>query len=168
MDELNSKNRIDIRRYHNQLKVTSNGVLILGVWSVLKTFLTSITGTDQLGIPRANTTADLIFTVIGYGIVLLIDFRLRMIVWRGARKEAYGRDTNNKYIFVTVLLILVSGFSFVAICYYMIKTHEHISTHLASILIESASFVIMCELLYSALKIRKIRSNLSVRKEEAA
>lgn len=167
MDGLNSENRIEIRRHHNQLKVTSNGVLILGAWSLMKAFLTSFTDTAQTAIPRPQTAVEIIIVVIMYIIFLAIDLRLRLIVWRGARKEAYGRDTNNRYIVMTVILLLVSAVSLASMGYSLIKTHDSIPTQIASILIEIASFAILIELLYSSHKIRRIRSEISIQKEEA-
>ncbi|MBP3895475.1 MAG: hypothetical protein J6D07_03325 [Mogibacterium sp.] len=168
MEDLNSKNRIEIRRHHNQLKVTSNGVMILGVWSILKAFLTTFMGTNQLDIPGAGSRYGMLVSVIAYLIFLAFDLRLRLVIWRGARKEAYGRDTNNRYIVLTIILLMVSAASLTYMLYSLFVSHDQIPTHLASILIESASFVIMCELLYSGFRIRRIRSVLDVHREEAA
>ena len=161
MEDLNSKKRIAIRRYHNQLKVTSNGVLILGLWSIFKVFLTTMTGRGQSGLNGLSSTGEVIAFFVMFFILLGIDIRFRLSIWRGARKEAYGRNANNIYLVLTILLIILSGCSIVLLLYAFFRYENKPSETFVALLLEVTSFVIMCELVYAGFKIRKIRSESS-------
>lgn len=160
MDEINSPKRIEIRRHHNQLKVTSNGVLILGIWSVFRVFMFSLSGNSSESQLFDSPVANIIASIFVYGIVLAIDLRFRLVIWRGARREAYGRNTNNRYLVFTVILLILSLMSLCTFVYSLGNLKTDIYNSLASVLVEITSFVIMCELLHSGLKLRKIRSEL--------
>ena len=167
MDELNSKNRIAIRRHHNQLKITSNGIMILGVWSIFKAFMLAISdNTTNTAASFKNTQGGIWALAIGFFIVLLIDFRLRLVIWRGARKEAYGRDTNNRYLVLTIFLIILSVLSIGTLFYALIKGTDDRRTTFASILVEVTSLAIMIELVSSGFKLRKIRSEIENENKE--
>ena len=164
MDELNSPKRIEIRRHHNQLKVTSNGIMILGVWSILKTFLLMVSGVSVSsdGTPFDASLFNIIALSVMFLILLAIDLRLRLVIWRGARREAYGRNTNNRYLVLTIILIVISVISLCSLCYSLVTDSEDRVNRLASILVESTSLAIMCELVYSGFSLRKIRKEIEL------
>lgn len=149
MEELNSARRIEIRHLHNRLKDTSNGIVILGIWTTLKSFLLS--DSDQ-------GTAAIAATAVVFLIVLLIDFRFRLVIWRGARKEAYGRDTNNRYLVFSFILIFFSVVSILMFIYQLVTDRMDADTGFASFLIEITSLCILCELVHSGIKLRRIRA----------
>lgn len=163
MTDINSEKRIAIRKYHNQLKVTSNGVIILGLWSILKTFLMMVSDYDVEGLEDfERTTFNVVALCIIFAIVLAIDFRFRLVIWRGARVEAYGRKKNNRYLVLAFFLILVSAFSMVSIVVGFINGDEKdFSLTLTSLIVETTSFVILCELVYSGIKMRRIRAEIA-------
>lgn len=167
MEDLNSKNRIEIRRHHNQLKITSNGVMILGAWSILKSFLMILSGNDPESAELLSSVFITIVTGIVFLILVAIDLKIRLVIWRGARDEAYGRRIKNRYIGMTIFLLFVSGLTLAALVISLFKGSEDKTTSLASLLVELTSFVIMCELLNSSFKIRKIRSELGKSEEGA-
>ena len=162
MDELNSEKRIAIRRHHNQLKVTSDGVVILGLWSIFKSFMMAISDTDT---GSSEAYSDMPGGVIGLAVLfivfLLIDFRFRLTIWRGARKEAYGRGANNRYLVFTVFLIILSITSVCLLTYNIITGRQDRYTSFASLMVETASLAIMIELVSSGLKLRKIRREIA-------
>lgn len=163
MTDINSENRISIRKYHNQLKVTSNGVIILGLWSIFKTFLMTVSGYEVEGLENfERTTINVVFLCIFYAILLAIDFRIRLVIWRGAREEAYGRKKNNRYLVLAFILILLSVFSiFSIIRAFITKQEDDLSLTFTSFLVEITSFVILCELVYSGFKMRRIRAEIA-------
>ena len=169
MNELNSEKRIEIRRHHNQLKITSNGIMILGLWSIFKTFMLAISDNPS-GIADTfkNTKGGIWVLAVAFFIVLLIDFRFRLIIWRGARKEAYGRDTNNRYLVLTIFLIILSIASIGSLIYTFIKGADDRMTTFASILVEVTSLAIMIELVSSGFKLRKIRSEIANENKEVS
>lgn len=162
VDELNSERRIEKRHLHNRLKDTSNGIMILGIWSTFKTFMLSGFNNDLSASGMSSEQYGTIGMIIVFLIVLLIDFRFRLVIWRGARKEAYGRDTNNRYFVFAFILIIFSGMSMAVFVYSLLTGSIDDSMGLASFLIEITSFGILCELVHSGLKLRKIRSEEEV------
>ena len=163
MTDINSEKRISIRKYHNQLKVTSNGGIILGLWSIFKTFLMTVSGYEVEGLENfERTTINVVFLCIFYAILLAIDFRIRLVIWRGAREEAYGRKKNNRYLVLAIILIFLSVLSMVSIIWaFITKQEDDLSLTFTSFLVEITSFVILCELVYSGFKLRRIRADIA-------
>lgn len=163
MEARNDEVRIEIRKCVNLLRVTSDGVLIFGVWSLIKGVMLvltdpqtgSIDGTQSSGSPLLSTASALAGVVLFW----LIEMYFRLKVRRGARREADGDGKRkNFYLFVAMIMMTISVASMALTVFLLIKGYAGPGNTAASLMLEITSFVISFNLVRSAFRIRKLRT----------
>ena len=166
--------KMRLRRDENTLTVVGSGVILFGVWTVVKMVLQEINrfpefmaelGADELGFEETGL-ADLgldpnllamavAFTVVI--IVYLMDLGLRVFVGLSARAEGRGRPQGRLYLILAGLLLVLSGLSFVLYVITYFSHSEYVVDADAAILVELTSFITLLQMIISAVRVRRAR-----------
>ena len=148
---------IKMRRYQNLLTVSGLGVIIFGLWTVLKTILLLFMQEDMLDdLPDGLFYRVLFFTLIGG--VLLIDFLIRLFVGLSARAEGFGKKKGYGYIVVAILIAIASLASLVLI--FFDTADRSILELIVSLIVEATSMIATVELLVAAFTVKKLKKEL--------
>ena len=148
---------IKMRRYQNLLVVSGLGVIIFGLWSVLKTILLFFLNEEELD----DYPNDPFFRVILFALVaaaLLIEFLIRLFVGLSARAEGFGKKKGYAYIVIAVLLALASLESLVLI--FIEADYETITELVVSVIVEATSLIVTIELMVAAFTVKKLKKEL--------
>lgn len=148
---------IKMRRYQNLLVVSGLGVIIFGLWSVLKTILLFFLNEEELD----DYPNDPFFRVILFALVaaaLLIEFLIRLFVGLSARAEGFGKKKGYAYIVLAVLLALASLESLVLI--FIEADYETIAELVVSVIVEATSLIVTIELMVAAFTVKKLKKEL--------
>ena len=148
---------IKMRRYQNLLTVSGLGVIIFGLWTVLKTILLLFLQEAMVDdLPDGLFYRVLFFTLIGG--VLLIDFLIRLFVGLSARAEGFGKKKGYGYIVVAILIALASLASLVLI--FFDTADRSILELIVSFIVEATSMIATVELLVAAFTVKKLKKEL--------
>lgn len=148
---------IKMRRYQNLLTVSGLGVIIFGLWSVLKTILLLFLKEGILKeLPDDTIVRVIVFAFLGG--VLLVEFLIRLFVGLSARAEGFGKKKGYAYIVVAILMALASLFSLVMIFFDM--NDQSITELIVSVIVEATSLVVTIELLVAAFTVKKLKKEL--------
>ena len=148
---------IKMRRYQNLLTVSGLGVIIFGLWTVLKTILLLFLQEDMVDdLPDGLFYRVLFFTLIGG--VLLIDFLIRLFVGLSARAEGFGKKKGYGYIVVAILIAIASLASLVLI--FFDTADRSILELIVSFIVEATSMIATVELLVAAFTVKKLKKEL--------
>ena len=148
---------IKMRRYQNLLTVSGLGVIIFGLWTVLKTILLLFLQEDMVDdLPDGLFYRVLFFTLIGG--VLLIDFLIRLFVGLSARAEGFGKKKGYGYIVVAILIAIASLASLVLI--FFDTADRSVLELIVSFIVEATSMIATVELLVAAFTAKKLKKEL--------
>ena len=169
-DPANLPEKMQLRRDENTLMVVGSGVIVFGIWSVLKVLLLETTrlpemiaeirledlGLEELGL------GDLSWVVAAMAIMLvliglLLDLSVRVFVGLSARAEGKGKKQGRAYLVWSALLLTLSGLSFCSYVYAFFRRSDQIMDADAAILVELTSFVTLLQMILSAVRVRRAR-----------
>ena len=169
-DPANRPERIRLRRDENTLMVVGSGVILFGIWSVVKALLQgNASFSNMLAEARLEDAGleelgfgDLSWLVAALAaafvlIALLLDLSIRIFVGMSARAEGRGKKQGPVYLVLSVLLLALSG---VFICSYLIMLFhgsDQVMDADAAILVELTSFVTLLQMILSAVRVRRAR-----------
>lgn len=173
-DVAQQKEKMRLRRDENTLTVVGSGVILFGVWTVVKMVLQEINrfpefmaelGVDELGF-EGTGLADmgldpkLLATVVAFTVVIIVflmDLALRVFVGLSARAEGRGRPQGRLYLILAGLLLVLSGLSFVSYVITYFSHSEYVVDADAAILVELTSFITLLQMIISAVRVRRAR-----------
>lgn len=156
----------ELRQRQINLMTLGSGVIAFGVWSVLKSFLYIWVDSYTFDfpdippefIPTANAIAYAFLSIL-----MLIDLALRTYIGLSARSVGMGKKKHRAYIVIAALILASSIVSWVL----MLVNHtsnrmENQSTmdYYVSLFVELCSSAILAEMIYTALRIRKLEKLL--------
>jgi len=165
---------VSLRRYQRMLINTGAGVIILGGWSLIKTFLQYFLNNEAYAqlIEGIEITEDIRFLrvlvfVIMF-VLMLIDLLIRLFVGLSARSEGFGKKKRCIYIVIACILavfqIISTIYSFRSISYL----DNTIVDKIVAFLVDLTSLVVIIELIVSAIYVRILRKRIAgIRQEEA-
>ena len=149
-----------LRRYQDSLVIIGTGVIILGLWSVIKMVLLILTGGQFIPEEYAgpDRKAERIIFIVFIAIFLAIDLGLRLYIGRSAQAEGHGRRRPFAYAVVAGLLALASVGE---ILFILSNTSSVLEAGdpvdlAVSILIEATNAVTLVELVISAVRVRQL------------
>lgn len=146
-----------MRRYRNLLTVSGLGVIIFGLWSVLKTILLLFMKEGILSeIPDDTFVRVMFFLILGG--ILLIDVLIRLYVGLSARAEGFGKKKGYGYVVIAILMALASLTSLVLI--FFDTNEQSIWELIVSVIVEATSLVVTIELLVAAFTVKKLKKEL--------
>lgn len=146
-----------MRRYQNLLTVSGLGVIIFGLWSVLKTILLLFMKEGILSeIPDDTFVRVMFFLILGG--ILLVDVLIRLYVGLSARAEGFGKKKGYGYVIIAILMALASLTSLVLI--FFDTNEQSIWELIVSVIVEATSLVVTIELLVAAFTVKKLKKEL--------
>ena len=146
-----------MRRYRNLLTVSGLGVIIFGLWSVLKTILLLFMKEGILSeIPDDTFVRVMFFLILGG--ILLVDVLIRLYVGLSARAEGFGKKKGYGYVVIAILMALASLTSLVLI--FFDSNEQSIWELIVSVIVEATSLVVTIELLVAAFTVKKLKKEL--------
>jgi len=173
-DVAQQKEKMRLRRDENTLTVVGSGVILFGVWTVVKMVLQEINrfpefmaelGADELGFEETGLAdmgldPKLLATVVAFTVVIIVflmDLALRVFVGLSARAEGRGRPQGRLYLILAGLLLVLSGLSFVSYVITYFSHSEYVVDADAAILVELTSFITLLQMIISAVRVRRAR-----------
>lgn len=179
----NSPDHIKLRKSQNTLVIVGTGIIVFGFWTVLKTlgkvYLNRSEYIAQIrefaGTSMMEVSDNLIFWVLLFLAVCYLSLGIvtRLIIGLSAISE--GRDRRHGFIYLplTVLMILLGLHDTVYSIDMFINTvteteAEAGSTdfHMASVIIQLTSIIMMIQMIFSAVRVKKYRRKKRKKKEE--
>lgn len=153
---------INLRRNQDTLVIVGTGVIIFGVWSLLKTMFALLLNMGDLYelIMQEETPEGRLVIFIAVTLMLMIDLAFRVSV--GLSAIAVARGKKSRFIFVAgALLLAFSSAATVTAQIRGIVTGEEITliSHVAAA-VEFTSLITLTQLINSAMAIRGIRKEL--------
>ena len=153
----------ELRRKQVTLVTLGTGVILFGVWSVVKSLLYF----------RTNLFADLdtqaepellpymLATVVIVALFVLADLGIRLKIGRRARAEGMGRRQKNGYLILAALIVLVNITGDLLGVYYIVKNgvpEQSGPDYIVSGLVDLSSTILLAELIITVLRVRKLRA----------
>ena len=179
---LNDPDQIRLRRSQATLFNIGTGIVIFGVWTIVKTLLTLFSGRYQLFKTAQELSAGseyhvspgifAVLLVIMFVIMAFFDIWFRFYVGLHARRDARGKKAGRVYIIITCLMILGSILLITTNVYTLVTRFmtalaaaeaveeaappANADIFITSVLIELTSLIMMIELVISAHRVRKL------------
>ena len=176
---------IKLRKYEHSMVVSGGGVIIFGVWSVVKAILFFIVSPAEqfqsiysdedaqelYDIGFSNTDASL-FIFVAILIILIVDLLLRFYVGRSA--ILVGRRMRKKEIMYIVIAIFLGLVLFAGFFARILFAQDYIagvkttawSTGNVSSIVDLTSLLALIELIVSSFKVRRLRKELGIENVE--
>lgn len=164
----------ELRRHQNTLVIIGSGVIMFGLWSVIKTIAFSILNREEVlqmvsGGVALSETDQKVYLLIYYifmAILLLIDLSFRVYVGRSARREGRGRKRKRDGVAYLVIAALIALFCVIGTVADVMEildlssATDNILSLLVSVFIDVTSFITMVELIRAAVRSRQIKRAL--------
>ena len=154
----------ELRRKQVTLVTLGTGVILFGVWSVVKSLLYFRTGLfadlDAQIEPELLPYIKLV-TVVIVALFVLADLGIRLKIGRRARAEGMGRRQKNGYLILAALIVLVNITGDLLGVYYIVKNgvpEQSGPDYIVSVLVDLSSTILLAELIITALRVRKLRA----------
>ena len=154
----------ELRRKQVTLVTLGTGVILFGVWSVVKSLLYFRTNLfndlDTQIEPKLLPYVKLAVVVI-VALFVLADMGIRLKIGRRARAEGMGRRQKNGYLILAALIVLVNIIGDLLGVYYIAKNgvpEQSGLDYIVSVLVDLSSTVLLAELIVTVLRVRKLRA----------
>lgn len=162
MEAKNDEIRIGIRKCVNTLRVTADGVLLFGVWSLIKGVMVVLIDPDRSFMEDLDLSLSPVMNIaLALSVVVVfwvIEMLFRLSVWRGARREADGEGKRKNFYLLIAAFVIIFSFATILInVWTLLRGNSSVGNAAASLLLEVTSFVISVNLVRSAFRIRKLR-----------
>ncbi|MBR3124553.1 MAG: hypothetical protein IKF42_03880 [Mogibacterium sp.] len=171
----NDIDHILIRRSQNTLIVVGTGTILFSVWTVVKTLGTLILLKDE-SVAAIRKTVDenglkisdqhIFYIVLAIMMIFMLLFlAVRAFIGLSAISEGRGFRRHKGYLVFAVIMIIMS-ITVAVINFFSAKSQEPLwilsnDTSLSAYIIELTSIVMLVELVFSAIRIRKLRKRVS-------
>ena len=152
---------IEIRKHQNRIATIGTGIMIFGVWNLVKTI-----GYYDVRSGGMNT-ASFRESMISGAAIILISLLMRGYVGMSALAVSRGQDKGRLYLFLARWLMLASVLIIVVITVGMVDKFMHFLPAadteevtfmmlITSFIIEITSLILVLELIHSGKKLRKM------------
>ncbi len=164
-----------LRRYQNLLICVGTGIIMFGFWSLIKGVLFMFLYKDELReflVAVGTTEEELGFAIpiiyIVFGVLIMIDLSLRMIVGSSARKEGRGQDGRNRFahLIVGVILAIMAISFLIGDIYNFEENFRDIFDGIVTTAIDVTSVVMVVELFVAGVKVKYLKKKIGEAKRE--
>ncbi len=148
-----------LRRYENELHISGLGVVVFGIWSVLKTIIQIFMNPDELGIDLKDVFSNFvawITVIVIVAIFCLVITAFHLYIGINASRAARGKNYKKGYVVATVIVLLINVLSMYAYKDSFQDT-KNIETNIASFLVDITSVYVFFVILRSTFVIKKLR-----------
>ena len=153
---------IELRRRRITLMSLGSGVISFGVWSILKTLLYIYVGAFSLNvntIPEEYRQAATNMAYVILAFFMMIGLSLRLFVGLKARAAGSGKRQRPTYIVVAGLILAWSVLSLLVAVFSRTSgrmENQSLMDYAVSMFVECCSAAMLAELVYTALRVRKL------------
>lgn len=152
-------NQVKLRRYQNLLIVSGTGVIIFGLWSVIKGILIFLTQTEYLIGPMNELPKGAIYRIILFGILAffmggIIFFRL--FVGLSARSLGFGKKNRWLYLVFAFIMLLIALLSIVHDVRSIIDGEDFLG-YLVSLIVDVTSGLTLLEMIVASFMVKRLR-----------
>jgi hypothetical protein len=148
---------LKLRRNQNYLILIGMGVILFGIWSLIKTVLFLALGSDMLA-EYYNLMEKIGLTAFqGTAVMLLLvvaELCVRLYVGLYACREGFGEKQGNLYVAMAVCLTVVHAVTIVGSILTGLRLYASPLEAATSLLMELISFITLLELINSVTKVR--------------
>ena len=159
LEEANDARNVRFRKDRNVLNIAGTGVMLFGIWSVIKTYTTFFEAPAKMfeGIDELSEMdmTEIILLSCTLAMVLSFDLLIRLYVGLKSRAESKGKKAGSLYLLVTIFLSIASLGFFILEVFSFVGQPE-LST-IAEMIVELTSLIIQIELLISAIRIKTFK-----------
>ena len=149
-----------IRKYHNNLVVSGAGVILFGVWGVIKTFIVAFYSTMEDYNRFARESGNYILYKIVFIITLLlfcaIEMGLRLYIGGNAILEGQGKRRKNKYIVFSIVYMILTIIEILFLIFGNVSSVSSLELTVTCIM-EISSFYVLLEMINSAIRVKMAR-----------
>ena len=149
-----------LRHCEDDLYVSGIGVVVMGVWSVMKVLMTFMVNYKEFFDPEAEDQKfEIIAVAVIYALVavlLILILKVHLYIGLNAIKAAKGGKYKKGYLPWTVIL-LVFTIASLATYYDSFQDLNNIDTTIASFLVDLTTIYIFTIVITSTLKIKKFK-----------
>ena len=149
--------QVKLRRYQNLLIVSGSGVIIFGIWSVLKAVMLVLSNTQMLTVSTEELPDGMIYRVIFYGIFigfLIFVIVFRLIIGLSARSVGFGKKNRWFYLILAFGLLFVD--LFMVIYEVVIFFTEFLIDTAVAVIVDATSTYTVIELIIASFKVKKL------------
>ena len=149
----------ELRRNQMDLLISGRAVIFFGAWSIIKCFfeMSYSDGFKEVLFGDNRYLLEKYLILIFIILLQAFDLFLRVYVGKKAIETAQGHQTSNTYVYLAILLLVVSLLS----CYECFRVNNiYISSadRIITIVVELTSSFNFCELIYSSRKVKRLQS----------
>ena len=161
----------ELRRRQSILSITGLGVMAFGLWDFLKLHLYFLLGRSFLlkSVEIESTISEktvLIITYIVLLIVALTELLIRIYIGRGAVTESKDvlepGQKKSHYLGLAIFVIIVNAFFLAFSIIDIDALRSNFLDHIASLIVDTTSLIMLFELVSSARKVRELRQKLGI------
>ncbi len=170
----------ELRRHQNRLMVSGSGVILFGVWSVVKMLLFFVLERKRVlafledamgdsadvggGLTRALIEAiAFIFLFILVLILTIIALLVRLYLGISARKEGMGEKRGIAYVIVATLVLLFYIYSELYTLTHLGAPTDAMTSmtdRVTALIVDFTAIVVLWELVISAIRVKKLKKQL--------
>ena len=155
----NDEDSVKKRLYGDRLVLSGRALIILGIWSSIKAIILFYLALPQISefvtegdiVPEEIVRNVKLILMAIFIILIAIVFLFHLYIGRSAMKNGYGKKRTTFYLVLTVIVIISTIASDVQIVMEGLDIID-----LASMVVDLTVVYACCDILYSAIKLRKI------------
>ncbi len=150
-----------LRRYEDDLYISGTGVIVMGIWSIIKTVMGIFLEADSPIFAEIDDefgkTMTIVITVLLLVIISALILKLHLYVGLNAMRASQGKTHKRGYLAVSVIMLMLT---LVSVAAYKEKISDigNIDTVIASMLVDLTTAYIFVLLIVSAYRIRKYKT----------
>ena len=155
----NDKESVKYRRNQNTLVVLGTGVIIFGLWGIIKIIAQALLGmeiADPEDVNALGPVGTVIMTLF-IASIFTLDVILRLYVGIRAHREAEGKKYGVGHLVVCGWLIFGSVLSIAVVFWGMTQAEGDFFDNLTAIFLELSSLVITVEVFAASIGVRRYR-----------
>ncbi len=170
----------ELRRNQNLLYCVGTGVIMFGLWSVIKGIMTIFLQKDELIVMLETVKASLTpdqadyfvstFTLVCIiiGIIIGVLLLMHICVGLSARKEGMGRRKKDRvgYLVVAFILLVLSVALVVPEIPALFKGVDDLLDEIVTVIVDVTSIVVILELIVTGIKVRILKRKLNEEEKE--
>ena len=162
----NDEDSVKKRLYGDRLVLSGRALIILGIWSSIKAIIIFYLALPQISefvtegdiVPEEIVRNVKLILMAIFVIIVAIVFLFHLYIGRSAMKNGYGKKRTTFYLVLTVIAIISTIASDVQIVMEGLDIID-----LASMVVDLTVVYACCDILYSAVKLRKIEKKTEER-----
>jgi hypothetical protein len=161
----NDELEIQLRKNMDTLKIVGKGVIVFGIWTIIKVVLYSTLQWDSIYESMADEELTRGETLLVYVFLLFIifgsDIAIRLYVGCSAIAEGRGRRKRPVYIVAAFILLIFSVAWTVLSVLPADDTYQSPLDTVMTVIVEATSCITLLEMCLSAIRVRRLRRRLA-------